>query len=163
MARATAFVGGLVCGLVLGTAVLVGHADPAEAEVVAAAHQAGVEVEDLRGAVNSTGLDPFTYLRAVGELPPLIPPKPAPPPPVLVASSPLAECLIRAESRGNPYAVNPRSGASGLGQFLPSTWATTPQGKAGLSVFDAAANRAAVNWMIQVGRAREFSTLGGCL
>ena len=32
-------------------------------------------------------------------------------------------CVIRAESGGNPRAVNPSSGAGGLYQFLPSTWA----------------------------------------
>ena len=77
-------------------------------------------------------------------------------------SSPLAECIIRAESGGNPSAVNPRSGASGLGQFLRSTWLSTPQGRAGYSVFDPVANREAVNWMLNVGRAREFDTLRGC-
>lgn len=32
-------------------------------------------------------------------------------------------CVIAAESGGNPRAVNPSSGAGGLYQFLPSTWA----------------------------------------
>lgn len=32
-------------------------------------------------------------------------------------------CVIAAESGGNPEAVNPSSGAGGLFQFLPSTWA----------------------------------------
>ena len=32
-------------------------------------------------------------------------------------------CVIAAESGGNPSAVNPSSGAGGLYQFLPSTWA----------------------------------------
>ncbi len=32
-------------------------------------------------------------------------------------------CVIAAESGGNPSAVNPASGAGGLYQFLPSTWA----------------------------------------
>lgn len=32
-------------------------------------------------------------------------------------------CVIRAESGGNPTAVNSSSGAGGLYQFLPSTWA----------------------------------------
>jgi resuscitation-promoting factor RpfC len=31
-------------------------------------------------------------------------------------------CVIRAESGGNPRAVNPSSGAGGLYGFLPSTW-----------------------------------------
>ena len=32
-------------------------------------------------------------------------------------------CVISRESGGNPHAVNPTSGAGGLYQFLPSTWA----------------------------------------
>lgn len=162
--KLTYVLAGAVMGFAMGTLVVASHADPAEAEVEVAAEQAGVSVVDLQGAVNSTGIDAFSYLRAVGELPPV----PHDPPMHLVANPPpakssaLAECLIRAESRGNPNAVNPRSGAAGLGQFLSSTWRTTPQGRAGLSVFDPVANRAAVNWMIAVGRAGEFSTLGLC-
>jgi len=68
-------------------------------------------------------------------------------------------CIIAHESQGNPRAVNPRTGASGLGQFLTSTWRTTPQGRAGASVFDPVANRAAVQWMLDAGRAREFSVV----
>ena len=30
--------------------------------------------------------------------------------------------MIQRESGGNPYAVNPSSGAGGLFQFMPSTW-----------------------------------------
>ncbi len=33
-------------------------------------------------------------------------------------------CVISRESGGNPHAVNPSSGAGGLFQFLPSTWAS---------------------------------------
>jgi len=33
-------------------------------------------------------------------------------------------CVISRESSGNPRAVNPASGAGGLFQFLPSTWAS---------------------------------------
>ena len=73
-----------------------------------------------------------------------------------------ADCIISRESQGDPGAVNRRSGASGLGQFLPGTWASTPQGKAGYSVFNASANRQAVIWMLSVGRGREFNTIGGC-
>jgi hypothetical protein len=147
VARATAFVGGLVCGLVLGTAVLVGHADDVQAEVAAAAAVAHVDPVDLAGAVASTGVDPYTYLRSTGELPPL---------PSQV--SPRVACIIRVESRGDPTAHN-RSGASGLGQFLPGTWASTPQGRAGLSVYNPDANRAAINWMLSVGRASEFDAV----
>jgi hypothetical protein len=50
------------------------------------------------------------------------------------------------ESGYNPLAVNRSSGASGLFQFLPSSWANTPQGKAGQSVFDANANALGAAW-----------------
>jgi hypothetical protein len=73
-----------------------------------------------------------------------------------------ADCIARTESHWNPNAVNPRSGASGLGQFLRSTWMTTPY--AARSVFDPWANHAAICWMLSVGRAREFDVvrLGLC-
>ena len=54
--------------------------------------------------------------------------------------------VAKCESNYNPMAVNRSSGASGLFQFLPSTWANTPQGKAGRSVFDATANAQAAAW-----------------
>ncbi|MBO0682601.1 MAG: transglycosylase SLT domain-containing protein [Candidatus Dormibacteraeota bacterium] len=54
--------------------------------------------------------------------------------------------VAKCESGYNPNAVNPSSGASGLFQFLPSSWASTPQGKAGQSVFDPAANAAGAAW-----------------
>ena len=37
----------------------------------------------------------------------------------------LIDSIIGAESGGNPNAVNPRSSASGLGQFIDSTWLAT--------------------------------------
>ena len=46
--------------------------------------------------------------------------------------------VARCESGYNPYAVNTSSGASGVFQFLPSTWAHTPF--ASKSVFDRVAN-----------------------
>jgi hypothetical protein len=49
------------------------------------------------------------------------------------------------ESHYNPYAVNRSSGASGLFQFLPSTWANTPQHAS--SPFDPVANAQAAAWL----------------
>jgi hypothetical protein len=72
------------------------------------------------------------------------------------------DCLSWAESRNVPTAVNPRSGASGLFQFLLSTWMTTPQGRAGYSRFDPVASREATRWMIGQGRGREWSTWWMC-
>lgn len=127
-------------------------------EVEDAAAEAGVNPIELLGAMASTGLGARPYLHMTGELARPVTSASAPTP----AYSARVECIIWHESRGNPRAVNPRSGASGLGQFLASTWRTTPQGQAGLSVFDPAANRAAVAWMLSVGRGREFDVIGRC-
>ncbi|HJS71677.1 MAG TPA: transglycosylase SLT domain-containing protein, partial [Acidimicrobiia bacterium] len=57
--------------------------------------------------------------------------------------------IIDCESNGNPNASNPYSGAGGLFQFLPSTWATTSPnaGYPGASVFDPEANIASAAWL----------------
>jgi len=160
---------GVVVGVVGGAALGIHAADPdpeaaSSQQIAHAAELAGVDRTELEGAMDSTGItNPLVYLRSVGELE-------NPPPSIQVRaveaslppSSRVAECIIRAESGGNPLAVNPRSKASGLGQFLPSTWLTTPAGRAGASVFDPVANRSMVNWMLSVGRAGEFSTYRGC-
>jgi len=49
------------------------------------------------------------------------------------------------ESRYDPGAVNASSGASGLFQFLPSTWASSPY--AADSPFDPTANALAAAWL----------------
>ncbi len=57
--------------------------------------------------------------------------------------------VLSCESGGDPNAYNPYSGASGLFQFLPSTWATvSPRaGFAGDSVFDPEANIGSAAWL----------------
>lgn len=60
----------------------------------------------------------------------------------------------RCESRLNPLAFNP-SGASGLMQFLPSTFATTPY--AHRSIWSAKWNSLAGAWMHRMGRGNEWS------
>lgn len=57
--------------------------------------------------------------------------------------------IIQCESHGDPDAVNPYSGASGLFQFIPGTWAvaSVSAGVGGASVFDPEANIAAAAWM----------------
>lgn len=57
--------------------------------------------------------------------------------------------VIQCESNGDPNAYNPYSGASGLFQFLPSTWATTSPraGFDGASVFDPEANVGTAAWL----------------
>jgi len=81
-----------------------------------------------------------------------------PPPPAYIAQAihnaftPLGDRAIQwafnvawCESRYHPNSVNSSSGASGLFQFLPSTWAFTPQH--GLSPFDPVANSNAAAWL----------------
>jgi hypothetical protein len=54
-------------------------------------------------------------------------PTPATPGPASIGTggmSAFEACVIRVESGGNPRAVNASSGAGGLFQFLPSTWAS---------------------------------------
>lgn len=53
------------------------------------------------------------------------------------------------ESRWNPLAKNPSSTASGLFQFLTSTWANTPY--AGRPIFSAKWNALAAGWAMQRG------------
>ena len=52
-------------------------------------------------------------------------------------------------------AVNPYSNASGLFQFLPGTWKTTPF--ADQDIFDPTANAEAAAWMWSVGRRNEWT------
>jgi hypothetical protein len=81
-----------------------------------------------------------------------------PPPPPYIAKiiydafSPLGARAVQwamnvayCESRYHPNSVNTSSGASGLFQFLPSTWSGTPW--AGQSPFDPVANANAAAWL----------------
>ena len=87
------------------------------------------------------------------------------PPPVMAAASSIQQIILDAfaplgaaaqqwamrvaacESNYNPYAVNRSSGASGLFQFMPATWAASPE--RGQSVFDPVANAQAAAWLYQ--------------
>lgn len=62
-----------------------------------------------------------------------------------------ALAIMQCESGGNPNAVNPTSGASGLFQFLESTWlwASPLAGYGGSSRFDPLANVATASWLFQ--------------
>lgn len=58
------------------------------------------------------------------------------------------KCIAFKESGYNQFSKNKRSTASGVFQYLTSTWRHTDEGKAGMSVFDADANvKAAVKYM----------------
>ena len=105
--------------------------------------------------------------QAMSSKAPSAPSQPSPPAPSLTVANPTAIQQIildafarlgagaqqwalrvaKCESNYNPLAVNRYSGASGLFQFLPSTWALTPQHAQ--SVFDAVANAQAAAWLYQ--------------
>lgn len=57
--------------------------------------------------------------------------------------------IIQCESLGDPEAYNPYSGASGLFQFLPGTWAviSSKAGFGGASAFDPEANIGTAAWL----------------
>ena len=61
--------------------------------------------------------------------------------------APRLDCIISLESNWDPNSQNRRSRASGLAQFLPSTWALTPEGQRGASVFEPFANIDAAIWL----------------
>lgn len=59
-------------------------------------------------------------------------------------------CIAKHESNFNHNARNKSSSASGVFQWISSSWKSQPEGKQGLSVFDAEANiRAAVRYMAE--------------
>jgi soluble lytic murein transglycosylase-like protein len=62
--------------------------------------------------------------------------------------------VARCESNLDPYNVTPPYSASGLFQFLPGTWASTPY--ANDDIFDPVANANAAGWMWSVGRRNEW-------
>lgn len=59
--------------------------------------------------------------------------------------------IIWCESGWDAAAWNPRSRASGLTQMLPSTWAGTPQGRRGESVWNPYSNLDGAYWLITQG------------
>jgi Transglycosylase SLT domain len=78
--------------------------------------------------------------------------------------APRLDCIIRGESGWDPNQRNPRSGAAGLAQFMPSTWATTPQGQLGLSPYDALPSIDAAIWLAQTRGWTQWQvyTVGNC-
>lgn len=63
------------------------------------------------------------------------------------------------ESRYNPFAINARSGASGLFQFMPATWAANSAraGYAGASPFDTVASANTAAYMFRNGQAWQWA------
>jgi hypothetical protein len=63
------------------------------------------------------------------------------------------------ESRYNPFAINARSGASGLFQFMPATWAANSarSGYGGASAFDPVASANVAAYMFHNGQAWQWA------
>ena len=159
-----AFVGALTV-LIAGAAVGI-HADPASADVLAAAEQANVEPSELLAAMDSTGIgDPFRYLRAVGELSPLapLPSRPASSPTAPAAGNARVECIIAKESGGANVANSRGSGAVGVAQYLPSTFAAHARemGHPEWSPWRPDEARAVAAHDLALGRRAQW-TVGGC-
>ena len=87
-------------------------------DVQSLADQAGVDVIDLRGAINTTGLDPRSYLLMVGELDPPPPPGPTFSPGLMARVA----CIESKESQGANVWNRQGSGAGGVMQYLESTF-----------------------------------------
>jgi hypothetical protein len=78
--------------------------------------------------------------------------------------APRLDCIIARESGWDPTQQNPRSRASGLAQFIPSTWATTPPGQLGLSPFEPLANIDGAIWLARTKGWTQWQvyTMGMC-
>ena len=114
------FAFGLVTGFAVATvfgAALGIHSQETSRDIQEAAAAAQVDPVALAGAVNTTGLDPWLYLRGVGELasPSSTPPRVDPPPGVW-------DVLARCESTSNWSAVSPGGTYRGGLQFDLPTW-----------------------------------------
>lgn len=73
------------------------------------------------------------------------------------------KCIAFHESGYNQFSKNKRSTASGVFQYLTSTWKHTDEGKAGHSVFDAEANvKAAVKYMAVHKSTKPWTVRGKC-
>jgi len=166
MARVPAFVAGLVCGLVLGSAVIIGHADDVQAEVLAAATAAHVDPVKVQEALDTMAhdgvqTDAWSYLRSTGELAPTSLAAPYTPPPA--ASNARVACIEAKESQGRNIANTRGSGAVGVLQFMPSTFAAhaAEMGHPEWSPWNPAQARAVAAHDLALGRRGQW-TVGGC-
>ena len=159
----------LVFGAAIGS-----HARDPETDVQDAATAAQVDPVQLQGALNSlktAGLsqtDPYTYLRSTGELPD--PGQKTLPPPV--AASPTAPasgvssrvtCIEGKESGGLNIPNARGSGAGGVLQYLPSTFAAhaAEMGHPEWSLWNPAQARAVAAHDLALGRRSQW-TVTGC-
>ncbi|HEV8669825.1 MAG TPA: G5 domain-containing protein [Candidatus Limnocylindria bacterium] len=152
--------------LLVGRAVVVIAGVPGLADNTYRIHMAD-GAEEARTLVSSVEVvTPVAEVRRVGT-------RPAPPPPApgdiesiirdaaAIWGADPSQLLRVAwcESRYNPLAYNARSGASGLFQFMPATWAANSvrAGYGGASVFDAVASANVAAYMFHNGQAGQWS------
>lgn len=163
------FVVGVMAGIVITTlagAAAGSHAQSDDVETAAA--EAGVSAQDLRGAMNTTGVDAYTYLRGVGELPPSpgassASSRTGQQTTPVAAGSARVECIIAKESGGANVANNRGSGAVGVAQYIPSTFAAhaAEMGHPEWSPWNPAQARAVAAHDLALGRRAQW-TVGGC-
>jgi hypothetical protein len=118
----------------------------------------------LQERTQESGQDVGSVGGSPSSSPPASPPDPtlAPPREIVIAlirdrfaslgmrTTDVALCVAERESNFDPLAVNPATGAAGVFQFIPSTWASVSElaGRSGASVFDARANVAVAAWTV---------------
>jgi soluble lytic murein transglycosylase-like protein len=167
------FVAGAVFGaalmLVAGAAVGL-HAQDPQTDVQQAAAAAGVDAIELAGAANTVGVDPWVYARSEGLLESATteskkarPPVVAASPPVLPAVSARVECIIARESGGANVANSRGSGAVGVLQYMPTTFAAhaAEMGHPEYSPWNPTQARAVAAHDLALGRRSQW-TVGGC-
>jgi hypothetical protein len=120
--------------------------------------------EALQERTDESTLDVGSTGESPSSSPPPSPPAPtlAPPRDVVMAlirdrfaslgsrTTDVAVCVAERESNFDPLAVNPATGAAGVFQFIPATWASLSElaGRGGASVFDARSNVAVAAWTV---------------
>jgi len=118
---------GIVIGVFGAAAFNIHAADPEASEQVKhAAADAGVDAVQLQGAVNSTHVDPYVYLRSEGLLE-RAPEQPSTKPPPVAASpaAPVRGALwdkVAGCESGGRWNINTGNGFAGGLQFTPGTW-----------------------------------------
>jgi len=174
ISRDLLFVGvGVLMGVAIATGTIASHADDVQAEVLAAATTAHVDPIKVQEALDTmaqdgVNTDAWSYLRSTGELPPLPhetvrPPALSDSPPAAPAVSARVACIEGKESQGRNIANTRGSGAVGVLQFMPSTFAAhaAEMGHPEWSPWNPAQARAVAAHDLALGRRAQWS-VGGC-
>jgi len=163
------FLAGALTGAVLmlfGMAAVGMHAQDPQTDVQQAAAAAGVDAVDLAGAANTVGVDPWVYARSEGLLERAPEQGSAKPPPAMGLTTPVAArvACIEAKESGGANIGNARgSGAGGVMQYMPSTFArgAAEMGHPEWSLWNPTQARAVAAHDIALGRRGQW-TVGGC-